>query len=152
MSLSNSWKDRAGYREIPCPFFQLSFSAFNAYSLMYAHVPLMPCRWSPLPLVAPEPVWYSVVVFPSDYSIASLSPNVNTFFKKNKYFFKFFLFFSGRETIDRMRACGGCGAKAGEYLFCRHLFFPIGTPDQKKKKKRKEPKEKQRFIIYIFCF
>ena len=39
---------------------------------------------------------------------------------------------------------------------CRHLFFPIGTPDQRKKKSKKEKKRTKRkekiYYLYIFVF
>ena len=83
------------------------------------------------------------------------------FFKKNKYFFKFFLIFLGRETIGRMRACGGCGETAGEYLFAEGRSAMAGMPppvfsdrhqDQRKKEKKKKQKEKKEllFLYYIY--
>jgi hypothetical protein len=130
---------------------------------MYAHVTLMPCRWSPSPLVAPEPFWYSVVVFPSIYSIALPIPIVNIFLKKNKYFFKFFLIFFRAGTLT------GCGFVAVEKQNRENTFFAEGrsavagilTPvfsdrhqDQRKKKSKKEKKRTKRKekIYYLYLF
>lgn len=128
-------------------------------------LPLCPAGGRCSPLVAPEPFWYSVVVFPSIYSIALLIPIVNTFSKKNKYFYKFFLIFFRAGTLTE---CGfvAVGERRRENTFFaegRSAVAGILTPvfsdrhqDQRKekkaKKKRKEPKEKKRFIIYIFVF
>ena len=163
MSLSNSWKIGQDIEKYPALFVSCQFRPSSHTLLCMLVLPLCPAggRSSPLVCAGNDPL---LSVVPTNYIIASMIPNVNTFLKKNRYFFKFFLIFFRAGTLT------GWGFVAVEKRRQENTFFAEGESamagmsppifsdrhqdQKKKKKKRKEKNQKKRkdlLFIYI-CF